>query len=153
MKTAINEYKLCYVDGNFAYFTSAPLARQWGDDWDDAPYEHNAGRPYEDHYPTKDSKERVPHEVLKVAWTADYVAPSENHVNSPWSVQAINKGAVAWLIPNVWRGDEADKFDPIPAGTGLADFVKIIERSGGEVYVPRRLAPEIDRAVSGEGRK
>lgn len=37
---------LCYVDGNKAWFTTKPLAEQWGDDWDDAPYEHNAGQPY-----------------------------------------------------------------------------------------------------------
>ena len=37
---------LCYVAGNFAYFTTKPLSEQWGDDWDDAPYEHNAGTPY-----------------------------------------------------------------------------------------------------------
>lgn len=37
---------LCYVDGNRAYFTTQPLDQQWGDDWDDAPYEHNAGTPY-----------------------------------------------------------------------------------------------------------
>ena len=30
------------------YFTS-DMAAQWGDDWDDRPYEHNAGKPYETH--------------------------------------------------------------------------------------------------------
>jgi hypothetical protein len=37
---------LCYVDGCWAFFTTKPLSEQWGDDWNDAPYEHNAGRPY-----------------------------------------------------------------------------------------------------------
>ena len=37
---------LCYVKGPWAYFTTQPLKKQWGDDWDDAPYEHNAGEPY-----------------------------------------------------------------------------------------------------------
>ena len=40
-------YKLCYIEKNFAYFTTQDLEKQWGDDWDDAPYEHNAGTPYE----------------------------------------------------------------------------------------------------------
>jgi hypothetical protein len=40
------EHKLCYVKGNWAYFTSRPLSEQTGDDWNDAPYEHNAGTPY-----------------------------------------------------------------------------------------------------------
>ena len=30
------------------YFTS-DMTAQWGDDWDDRPYEHNAGPPYETH--------------------------------------------------------------------------------------------------------
>lgn len=44
-------YKLCYIDDNgysnqgVAYFTDN-LENQWGDDWDDAPYEHNAESPY-----------------------------------------------------------------------------------------------------------
>jgi hypothetical protein len=37
---------LCYVDGVFAYFTTQSLKKQTGDDWNDAPYEHNAGEPY-----------------------------------------------------------------------------------------------------------
>ena len=36
---------LCYVDAPWAYFTTRRLSEQWGDDWDDAPYEHNAGTP------------------------------------------------------------------------------------------------------------
>ena len=42
------DYKLCYIDGNKAYFTDN-FKRQRGDDWNDAPYEHNAEPPY-DHY-------------------------------------------------------------------------------------------------------
>ena len=38
---------LCYVDGCWAYFTTQRLDHQWGDDWNDAPYEHNAGPPYD----------------------------------------------------------------------------------------------------------
>lgn len=39
-------FKLCYVHHNILYFTDS-FEKQWGDDWDDAPYEHNAGEPYE----------------------------------------------------------------------------------------------------------
>ena len=42
------EYKLCYVDGNKAWFTNN-FEKQWGDDWNDRPYEYNAGLPY-DHW-------------------------------------------------------------------------------------------------------
>lgn len=30
------DFKLCYVDDGFAYFTTKPLTEQWGDDWNDA---------------------------------------------------------------------------------------------------------------------
>ena len=46
-------YKLCYVDQEdeyssitTLYFTN-DMEKQWGDDWDDAPYEHNSESPYE----------------------------------------------------------------------------------------------------------
>lgn len=29
--------QLCYISGDTAYFTTLPLKKQWGDDWDDAP--------------------------------------------------------------------------------------------------------------------
>jgi hypothetical protein len=43
----MKEFRLCYVNGPFAYFTTKEVSEQWGDDWNDAPYEHNAGKPYE----------------------------------------------------------------------------------------------------------
>ena len=42
------ELKLCYCANNNMYFTS-DMSAQWGDDWDDRPYEYNAGTPYETH--------------------------------------------------------------------------------------------------------
>ena len=39
-------YKLCYVSNGVLYFTNKELSEQWGDDWNDHPYEHNAGEPY-----------------------------------------------------------------------------------------------------------
>lgn len=50
LKKSMGTFRLCYVEGDNAYFTTAPITgegRQWGDDWNDAPYEHNAGSPYE----------------------------------------------------------------------------------------------------------
>ena len=39
-----------YIPGDqtlLAYFTPLALEDQWGDDWDDAPYDCNAGSPYD----------------------------------------------------------------------------------------------------------
>jgi len=38
---------MCYAEQNFAYFTTQKLEDQHGDSWGAAPYEHNAGEPYE----------------------------------------------------------------------------------------------------------
>lgn len=38
-------WKLCYVSHGRAYFVE-DFENAWGDDWNDAPYEHNAGEPY-----------------------------------------------------------------------------------------------------------
>ena len=80
---------LCYIEGSWAYFTTRKLSEQWGDDWDDAPYEHNAGTPndYSDH-DKKDGRE--PWQIVKVAWDGDFEPPCEGHLNSPWSVEQIN---------------------------------------------------------------
>ena len=38
--------QLCLVKLPWAWFTTCQLDRQWGDDWNDAPYDCNAGYPY-----------------------------------------------------------------------------------------------------------
>jgi len=125
----MNEPKLCYVDMPWAYFTTQDLDKQWGDDWDDAPYEHNAGEPYE--YGDHQKKEGLePWTITKVAidvW--DMKQPCDDYDNSPYSVQAINAGACAWLAQLYTK-------DPlcIPAGTTLADFRELIHKAGGVVY-------------------
>ena len=42
----VKEPVLCYVDEPWAFFTTQELSKQWGDDWDHSPYEHNAEEPY-----------------------------------------------------------------------------------------------------------
>lgn len=88
----LQDFKLCYVDDEFAYFTTKPLTEQWGDDWNDVPYEHNAGTPYKD--------EGM--EIMKLAYSADMETPREGYNNSPFSVEVINSGAIAWLRSSTW---------------------------------------------------
>ena len=40
----VETYRLVYVDGPWASFAANP-AEAWGDDWDDAPHDCNAGVP------------------------------------------------------------------------------------------------------------
>jgi hypothetical protein len=119
------ELKLCYVDEPWAYFTTQSLDEQWGDDWGDAPYEYNAGKPYEPHGDDESW------EIVYVAYSSELVEPKDGHHSSPWTVKQINAGAVAWLRSPSWCNKPVVV---IPAGTTLDDFRRIIKSSGGKVY-------------------
>lgn len=119
----MSEPVLCYVCKPWAYFTTNKLEQQWGDDWDDAPYEHNAGVPYAD-----DGCK-----IIKLAYDAELETPAERAgFNSSYSVEEINSGAVAWLVSPSWCSE--DKV-VIPAGTGISNFLKLVKQAGGVVYL------------------
>ncbi len=120
-------FRLCYVDEQWAYFTTQDVTKQWGDDWNDAPYEHNAGTPYAYH----DQTDKEPWEILKVAWDGPFRVPCDGQLNSRWTVEQINAGAAAWLTTETW----ADKQVAIPAGTTLKEFKHLILEGEGKVYV------------------
>jgi len=118
---------LCYVTGNFAYFTTQLLSEQWGDDWNDAPYEHNAGTPYHDWEGEQGEGPRWI--VSKVAFDGPFETPDYGKINSSYSVEQINDGRVPWLC-DVWRQD----IEPIYAGVTLIEFIRLIHAAGGNVY-------------------
>lgn len=115
-----SELKLCYVDGCWAYFTTLPIADQWGDDWDSTHRADNAGEPY-----VPLGEDAGHWQVVKVAFEGNFHSPPIG-----MSVQEINAGAVAWLR-NIDRGVL------IFAGARLEDFIHQIESAGGSVYLPR----------------
>lgn len=107
------------------FFTEADLKKQWGDDWDDAPYDCNAGWPYDDtSYKDKDGKwQYVKHTVLVLNISIDNehwpTTPGDYGYNSPFCVEDINLGACAWMF-------FGKKCEPIYAGaTPLDVFEKI----------------------------
>lgn len=124
------DFKLCYVESQFAWFTTLPVVgpgSQWGDDWNDVPYEHNAGAP---------SKPPEGHRLLVVAWSGDLDEPKSGYGNSPWSVEQINSGAVAWLRSSRFG---SGPLVAISAGCSLGEFVEKVQMAGGEVYLPMRV--------------
>jgi hypothetical protein len=104
---------LCYADEHFAWF--APSKEVNGDDWDDAPYEHNADPPYD----------RCG--CIKVAYDGWFELPRAHQTNSRYSVDDINAGAIAWL-----RGSGVPVH--IPAWTRLGDFRRLVAEAHGTVY-------------------
>ena len=93
-----------YIPGKqeyWAYFTPIEIKKQWGDDWDDRPYEHNAEAPYDDYY---EGDERIETEIVMVPFNIPYDNGFDirfprdwGEYNSPFTVQDINSGAVAWI--------------------------------------------------------
>lgn len=118
---------LCFVREPWAYFTTQPLSAQWGDDWNDAPYEHNAGAPY-----TGDGWE-----VFRVAYEGNLTEPWNVHLNSSYSVEAINRGVVPWLV-GMGPSDSPDRATVVSifAGTTYSEFVRLVSLVGGKIYVP-----------------
>ncbi|MBO6271749.1 hypothetical protein J6O48_03095 [bacterium] len=117
-----------YVAGytHYFYFTNN-LSKQWGDDWDDAPYEHNAEIPYDNetdiiripvrieytainNFLNDDEVEKQPDDSPE--WEikynnyskADLKTPKDyGYYNSPFSVDMINAKAIPWLWFNIWQ--------------------------------------------------
>jgi hypothetical protein len=143
MVTTTKNFKLCMIDRHgFAYFTTKELSKQWGDDWNDAPYEHNAGTPYEPtiFYYSDGRREKDPRdwnedgtpkwEIYKVAY--DYCGaetPGDMGPNSRYSVEMINNKLTPWLMK---YPDKA-----LFAGASVDEFVTFIEECGGTVYLPK----------------
>lgn len=124
----MSEPVLCYVERNIAYFTTAPLPEQWGDDWNDAPYEHNAGEPYE----WADYRKVPRYEIIRVAFDGPFATPVELpgvNCNSPWSVEQINAQHVPWLTPHYGAGPA------IMAGTTVDEFKRLVLANDGRVFV------------------
>ena len=121
------DLKLCYIDNCFAYFTTQDLKVQCGDDWDDAPYEHNAGAPYL-------PKESEDYKIVKVAFESSAYTPDSEHLNSPYSVDDINDKVVPWLK---YKDYKTNEFKVLFAGATLTEFINYIEDGGGTIYLER----------------
>ena len=143
------KYQLCYISGDdefeanqFTAWFTPRFEKQWGDDWDDAPYEHNSGDPYQYDYDSEKVKREGKEpwypkiEIVKIlVENANYqnqvVTPRTGRTNSPYSVEDINNGAVPWLL--IKR--ENQKSIAIPAGIELSEFKKILKELEFNLYV------------------
>lgn len=150
------DYKLCYVDFALgkaydedkfewipfgdendiihynAFFTPIDLKDQWGDDWDDHPYEYNAGEPYDDYHDENDVLKEINIYVIQFAvpnLEKTLLTPRDFCVGvygSHVSVSQINSGMVAWLyVRESYK--HCDGF-AIQAGIKIDDFVTLINK-------------------------
>lgn len=127
------EAMLCYVDGMRATFATIEPLLVHGDDFNDVPYEHNASGPYSYAGCCKGE----PYALVEVLFELDdMMAPCDYQLNSQWSVDAINSGAVAWLARSRYANHDCP---PLHAGTTLTEFVRTIRKHGGTVYRPMHV--------------
>ena len=132
------EYKLCYIKDNKAWFTN-DFENQWGDDWNDRPYEYNAGEPYDDWQELIEDNE----DIFKRKWKTHFIkhktlyfeAVENIYIEQPcdignYTVEEINKKLAPWI--------HTDNYD-IFAETTYEEFIKIIIDNGGIIYVPKGI--------------
>ena len=119
-------YRLFYIREPWAWFTDGKLEDVGGDDFNDAPYEHNASGPYE----WAEFRNVPEYSLLRIAFDSEYDTPAERNISV--SVDAINRGDVAWLA---WPSWSSDKRPAIQAGTSLEQFKSLIRESGGSIFV------------------
>ena len=104
---------------HYLYFTDN-LEKQWGDDWDDAPYDCNAGYPYDIEtdvivIPICIEYFKLQHMVeVEDNWNdlkttcplydnVEIRFPCDGFTNSPYSIDMINTGAIPWLYARICR--------------------------------------------------
>lgn len=130
--------KLVVVDfslhGNVVrFFLGKPGVEPWGDDWNDAPYEHNAGTVYSEYTCA----------CVDVAFDFDALVaePCLGHWNSPWSKHDMLERRVACVASALVEDDDRwkyeDWFDRI-AGMANAWRVFLLDKVtfGDDSFVP-----------------
>ena len=136
------EYYLCYVKDGKCWFTDN-WKEQWGDDWNDEPYECNAGEPYDDYSVLiKDSEEPfkkvyehkpINHKICIVDFPDRWVY--EPKTDGAYSVEQINKSIetrnkIPWL-----KGEGIEIYPK----TTYRDFLSKVKAANGVVYEPIKL--------------
>lgn len=124
--------KLCYVREGVLYFTKKDLEKQWGDDWNDKPYEHNAGEPYYD-APEDIAVYRLEMDESRVI----IEEPCSNVDNSIYSVEDINNRLVPWLKITVLSGENMHLYS-VFAGAFLDEVNRIVGKHGGTL-IPLKI--------------
>ena len=97
---------------HICYFTEECLDDVWGEDWDDAPYEHNAG---------------IPNTPYLTLLSINVDSARSGYLNSPYSVEDINNGVSTWLM------DEGN--NELYAGATVNEFIQFMVDSPRGIYI------------------
>jgi len=123
--------RLCYAEGNKAWFTTRQLNEQWGDYWGESSYKRVSGHPYL--YTKYDKSEGIVEwDIFTIEFVGSFATPEPTA-----SVERINSGALPWLVGESGKGDRVEIF----AGVSMEDFAKLISKAGGSTSKPNILKP------------
>lgn len=123
----MSNFKLCYIDihSKTAYFTTQDISVQWGDNWNELEYEHNAGEPHE--ALTSFANGTPKWEIYKLKFDGDdFSVPDPDY-----SVRDINNGAVPWI--SMYDFDE--NFITINAGDTIDEFKHKMKQAKNTIYI------------------
>lgn len=116
-------YRLCFVRGQWAFFTRIGLDGQWGEGWDKAPYQFHAHLPYGE----------ATSQILKIAFDGPLFPPEAGLNGHSLSVFELNSGAAPWLrTESYFHGTQIH----IMASVTLLRFTELIELAGGTTFAP-----------------
>ena len=119
---------LCYVAPGglrWAWFTTAPLSMQWGEDWHGS-YDAS-GRP----------RRTEGFSLVYVIFNAALHDPHEQGFGREYTPKEINAGAIPWLVSPDYEPHEITLY----AGAPLDDFKQAIAAAGGAVFVEETITP------------
>ena len=109
------KYKLCYIENNLMYFTDN-IEQVHGDDWNDAPYEHNATPPFNEYV----------REIIAYEPTWEITQACDR---ASYCILDVNRGAVPWLFHRSAGG--------LMGGTSYPDTITWLRKAGiqwGELH-------------------
>ena len=132
------QLRLVFIESRIAWFCTDPDTA-WGDDWNDAPHDCNAGWPYRDR---GGDWYRVAFDPGGLEVCGIQFGPAERE----WgvlSVQQINEGVGPWLAEfGYGQGEDLSDLPVVNTVPGLVtvpEFVALVEKSGGEVFFPEAV--------------
>ncbi len=117
----------CEIKGNLIRLYLGKNGKQWGDDWDDKPYEHNAERVYDEYV------EKIVDVSINFECEVNEPADFADGGNSQWRREDFIKGKTyAFMITN-----ENGHSIMIYFGETLENILKRISIFTHNVYIPK----------------
>ena len=119
----------CKIKGNMVRLYLGKNGKQWGDDWNDKPYEHNAGRVYDEYV------EKIADISIKFEYEVNEPADFAKDSNSEFRREDFIKGKIyAFTVIN----PENNSSIMIYFGEKFEDIVKRLNKikAGYSVYIP-----------------